>query len=396
LSWRKKVLFSIITLAGLFLVLELFFRVIFSFYVGPSVLLYGTPFDRQKIQPATRKKEKKPEAKTFLYSMPLEEWYRQRNVEIHPNEFKGYSKYFAKQKRIDFDLETGESFDVTINDRGFRGRNFSDHKEPGVIRVLCLGASSTFGYFDRDDETYPVYLEQILNERYPGQEKFEVINFGIPHLSSGEINNLFLAEGIRLEPDIVTFYEGNNDCEPPQQWLNKSYAHAVIKKIGRTLIIAKFIDSISSKYLKILYPSMSDKFISDISNNFIENISRINKECRDTGILFIVANQQKNSQSFDRDELKDLTYQEEVAKTLEKLRKTGALLHPELQFLIHSELMKKLKPWAKTNHVPFVDVIARLDHDRDVLVSWVHLSPKGNQMVAEALAERILEYDYGN
>jgi hypothetical protein len=39
--------------------------------------------------------------------------------------------------------------------------------------------------------------------------------------------------------------------------------------------------------------------------------------------------------------------------------------------------------------VPFVDVVKALDQDRDVLVSWVHLSPRGNRMIADAFAEEI-------
>lgn len=394
LTWKKKIVFSFITATAAFLLFELCFRVFFAFYVGPSVLLYGTPFARKEVKvtpSASQVLKTEPEAKDYLYSMSQEEWNKRRSVELHPNELQGYSKYYPNQKRIDFDLATGEPFNVTINKRGFRGRDFADQKEPGVIRVICLGASSTFGYFDRDDETYPVYLEQLLNKKYAGKVKFEVINFGIPHLDSTQIYNLFVTEGIPLHPDIVTFYEGNNDSSPPPEWLKKSLVHAAIKKLGRVLIMAKFIDSIASEYLE---QSLSEKAVADISDNFINQLSKMNQECRKRGILFIVANQQRNSQAFDRAMLKNLTYQQEVEKIQAKLQARGALLHPELALLIHSVLMKKEKVWTEENKVPFVDVIARLDHDRDVLVSWVHLSARGNRMVARALADKILEYNW--
>jgi hypothetical protein len=136
---------------------------------------------------------------------------------------------------------------------------------------------------------------------------------------------------------------------------------------------------------------LASKEIQEINNSYIYYISKIYEECKNRGIKFVLANQQKNSQAFDREALKHLTYQEEVAKIKDKFSNTGALLHPELAFLIHSVLMKNLEVWAKTNEIPFVDIISRLDHDRDVLVSWVHLSPRGNHMIAEALAEKILE-----
>jgi len=392
LTWKKKIVFYMIACGASLLLLELCFRVFFAFYVGPSVLLYGTPFDRAQIEGAASTPgtnvEVEREAKTYMFKMTEDEWNRRRNVELHPNELKGYSKYFPNQKRVDFDVDTGERFDVTINTHGFRGEDFLEQKEREVVRVLCLGASSTFGYFDRDDETYPVYLEQILNQRYAGKAKFEVINFGIPHLPSEQIYNLFAAEGLPLKPDIVTFYEGNNDSDPPQRWLNQSLAHAAIKKLGRYLVTAKFVDSIASKYLR---QSLAEQAVTDISAKFINQVSKINQECYKRGILFIVANQQRNSQAFDRAELKTMTYQQEVEKIQDKLQHTGALLHPELALLIHSVLMEKLKDWTETNQVPFVDVISRLDHDRDVLVSWVHLSAKGNLMVANALADKIIE-----
>src|SRR5262249_13086620 len=81
---------------------------------------------------------------------------------------------------------------------------------PGVTRVVTLGASSTFGFSDRDDETYPYYLEQFLNHDAHGK-RFEVINLGIPHLKSDQIAALFEQEALPLRPDVVTFYEGIND-----------------------------------------------------------------------------------------------------------------------------------------------------------------------------------------
>lgn len=68
----------------------------------------------------------------------------------------------------------------------------------------------------------------------------------------------------------------------------------------------------------------------------------------------------------------------------------GGLTSQELNFLRHSRLMRELEIWAASQDVPLVDVISALDGDRDVLVSWVHLSPRGNQMVAAAFAQEIL------
>lgn len=77
--------------------------------------------------------------------------------------------------------------------------------------MVTLGASSTFGYYTRDDETYPHYLERYLSQRLAAGSRAEVINLGIPHLRSEEILALFRAEGLPLDPDVVTVYLGAND-----------------------------------------------------------------------------------------------------------------------------------------------------------------------------------------
>jgi hypothetical protein len=289
LSWRRKLVFSVITLCAAFLILELCFRIFFAFMAGSSAFLYGTGLARQEVSASPEKlHDQLPEVKTFRHEKSQNEWNEHRNVVTNPNELQGYSKYFPNQKKIDFDVETGERFEVTINSRGFRGREFFDRKEPGVIRIVTLGSSSTFGYFNKDDSTYPVYLERILNESYSGKLKFEVINVGIPHLTSAQILGLFSAEVIQLKPDIVTFYEGNNDSEPPKQWLNKSLVHAAIKKAGRVFMVPHFLDSISSSKIQILYPSMSDKEVSHIRETFLSNISEIYHQCQEDGICLLL------------------------------------------------------------------------------------------------------------
>ena len=52
--------------------------------------------------------------------------------------------------------------------------------------------------------------------------------------------------------------------------------------------------------------------------------------------------------------------------------------------------MQNLADWALRQNVPFVDVIAALDQDRQNLLSWVHLTPQANRVIAEKLAEPIL------
>ena len=391
--------FTIVVLVTLVL-FEVGARVYFSFKVGPSILLYGTSFDREHVEAAVRSDDEGPagmgEAKTYLGKMSNDEWKSKRNVVTHANSPGNYSKYFPNQKRVDFDIDTGESFEVTINSRGVRGEDFSDKKKPGVIRVITLGSSSTFGYFDRDDETYPAYLEEILNKSWPGDVTVEVINLGVPHLKAENILDLFLAEGVDLDPDVVTFYEGNNDAgkmRTAYKSVGNSSVGADSAESQGYFITVDWIKSLIDNNLRNRYAvSDFEEAVAEISEEFVGDINRIYQECSKRGILFVVANQQKNSQTVPRNDLKGMTYQEEVDLIMPKLTGKEKLTQWQVLFLSHAVLVKDLEVWAQENNVPFVDAIAALDNNRDVLVSWVHLSPRGNQMLAEALAEKILSF----
>ena len=47
---------------------------------------------------------------------------------------------------------------------------------------------------------------------------------------------------------------------------------------------------------------------------------------------------------------------------------------------------------ASTSKVPFVDMIKIIDPERDVLLNWVHLSKRGNEIVAAAFAREIEKF----
>ncbi|BFU90350.1 MAG: hypothetical protein NTAFB01_15370 [Nitrospira sp.] len=355
-------------------VVEAGFRTVLAFRVGPSVLFYGSRFQRQVI-PADQTGKK------------------------HGNTQQGYTKFFPNEARIDFDHETKETFKVSINSRGFRGGEISEAKKPGVIRIVTLGDSSTFGYHDRDNETYPYYLEQRLNEDLPSKDKFEVINLGIPHLHSEEILALFYAEAIPLQPDVVTVYEGITDAARGNPSLGQQLSASTPLKaaygVARDhLVTIAFVDSILQN--TIAKPTFNrgqiDQHIAGTSEHFIGNIDKLYRECQRRGIILVALKQQAKSNIIKEADMKGVTYAQEVQVIKDKLEKEGAIKDRELQLFTHSVLTTDLEHWADSNRVPFVNVQKVLDQDRDVLTTWIHLSPRGNRMIADALAKEITKW----
>jgi lysophospholipase L1-like esterase len=77
-----------------------------------------------------------------------------------------------------------------LNSLGYR----SPEPRGGTIRVVCFGASETFGLYEADKEEYPRQLERDLNARL-GKDIFQVVNVAYP----GET----VASSILRVPEIV-------------------------------------------------------------------------------------------------------------------------------------------------------------------------------------------------
>jgi lysophospholipase L1-like esterase len=107
------------------------------------------------------------------------------------------------------DLEVGgRRYSILINSLGYRTREFSASKPSDVVRVVCIGGSTTI-QGETNATTYPAQLEDMLRSRHPST-KIEVLNLGV----SGVDSAFWASRGYRFldwSPDVVVQYEGVND-----------------------------------------------------------------------------------------------------------------------------------------------------------------------------------------
>ncbi len=372
--------------------LEFGVRVIFAAKTGARTMLYGTPWQRNTSQ--------QPVGDEVLHEA---RWQRTHSVNLpRKNSGEGYAKFFPHESRRTYDVDSGKVFEVRINNHGFRGEDFEIRKPPGTTRVITLGSSSTFGYYDRDNETYPYYLDVALKERC-GADSIEVLNLGVPHLISEEIAALFFEEGLSYQPDVVTLYSGNNDSMiPPTQERAAevmTLRRRAIESLARRSLIVRFLSYLreGGEELASIGGSLIGVHARERSDFFLEHVERIAKACEERGIAFIAMNQQKKSTSWwpssaaYRERMRSLTYQQEIAQTRARAEVDGELTNFELSMLVHGQMMEALRGWTQANQVPFVDIIEALDRDRHLLLSYVHLHPEANRMIAARLAEVIVD-----
>src|SRR5258708_25236363 len=88
-----------------------------------------------------------------------------------------------------------------LNSLGYRGPEL----HAGRTRIICIGASETFGLYEDEDQEYPRQLERELNRR-AGRDAFEVVNAAYAGLVlDNEMQRLpEIAETVR--PQIALLY----------------------------------------------------------------------------------------------------------------------------------------------------------------------------------------------
>ncbi len=112
-----------------------------------------------------------------------------------------------------------------MNLDGFRERECTVEKDPGVFRIACLGDSFTYGTGVRAGERWTEKLEAQLNSsstRPAGVDRYEVLNFGIPGYGTREELRLYEEVVRSYQADLVVLMMCWNDHVP----LNEEFALA--------------------------------------------------------------------------------------------------------------------------------------------------------------------------
>ena len=97
------------------------------------------------------------------------------------------------------------------NSLGYRDREHTEAKPPGVFRIAVLGDSIGAGLLvERFEDTFPAILERLLRER--GHDA-EVINFSVSGYNTLQEVETLAEKGLRYQPDLVLLAYSMNDRE---------------------------------------------------------------------------------------------------------------------------------------------------------------------------------------
>ena len=148
-------------------------------------------------------------------------WIAQVNCEFEENEiFKSMDKEKRRQLCVDlYEVKTigdelipnQQSKSITVNSLGFRGDEFSIVKNDDIFRIFMLGGSTMFGHGATSDQTtIPGYIQDFF-QNHNTDFKIEIINGGIQGADSYAELKLIKTKLMSYSPDMVIVYDGWND-----------------------------------------------------------------------------------------------------------------------------------------------------------------------------------------
>jgi tetratricopeptide (TPR) repeat protein/lysophospholipase L1-like esterase len=115
--------------------------------------------------------------------------------------------------RLGYELRPGAVINevIHINSDGFRGREFSRRKKPGVYRIIVVGDSISFGWWERRRETWPAVLEDLLSRYAPEECRFEVYNMSVGGYNAAQEYELIQGRVPEFHPDLILLQYCVND-----------------------------------------------------------------------------------------------------------------------------------------------------------------------------------------
>ncbi|MHC5210479.1 MAG: SGNH/GDSL hydrolase family protein [Planctomycetota bacterium] len=275
------------------------------------------------------------------------------------------------------------------NAYGMRGPERSPPKPPGVVRILCLGGSTTYGSGLDADEAYPARLAAALARDAPEGTRYEVLNCGVPGYTSIESLVALELRLLDFDPDGIVVYHGINDARMIQtrgfrpdythmrrtwrdpdistmEWwlLRHSRAYAwLAHTLGFGLKSVRLEELVFVEEAPTLYRSPDEDGVNQRGvAAFLRNIRHMVALARAQGV--------------------------DVVLTTFAMRELPGKPRPEQDYAPTVAAMnRQLAGYAEREHLPLVDMAAGLNRRADLFYDAIHFNARGTEAQADLVLQ---------
>lgn len=262
----------------------------------------------------------------------------------------------------------GERFVVRMNSEGYRTREFELPKPRGLVRIACIGGSTTVAG-RTNEETYPALLEAKLRRRFPGLP-LEVLNLGVSS-ATAEYWQARMPRVLGYQPDVIVEYPGVNDISW-QALPRFASAHPGRGRYYRSLLVQRLVPF----PVEELDPYLGETFTT---------LGDTDRASRERGVAFLVGSFAGPDPERTKGELrKHLDYNAEFWFRRFPLHSYATWARVVARY---NELFLR---FVNRYHVPYAPVHERLS-DPSVFIDVCHLTPEGIDRLAEAFLPEVAE-----
>ncbi len=269
----------------------------------------------------------------------------------------------------------GVIFDT--NNYGFRDCDVAVPKPPDIIRLLCIGGSTT-EEGPTNDTTYPKLLEKALNGHFGGGKRVEVLNCGVSGMTtSGHVARL--ADYLAFDPEMLVFYEGVNDIHRDLV----EYWRTINSPLWRRLLsCSRFV---RWQLNSALYPNDAT-MREGIRGLFIENLRAIGYVARSRGIRMAICSVPcPDSRRVPGNERRFYDY----------CARTGGL-DPCLDLKTYGHILgllnEEIRALCAREGFLYVPVAEHIEGGYDTFTDIYHMTNSGIERKAETIFECMKEY----
>lgn len=278
---------------------------------------------------------------------------------------------------------------IYFNSEGLRSEEINEKPAEGVMRILCIGDSITYGgWFTDQKDTYPYLLRDVLNRN--SKYHFEAINASAPSWGIGNEEAYLRNYGIynsqivilQIMIDDLFGIKSNGDL------IGESPNYPVKKPL---LAIQEIFQRGFFKYKKhfiknneVQYPDNKDAILADSSGDGLESLRQLKPKINTETEINLFNNLVS------------------ISKIKGMVEKNNAeliviMLEPCDEPKSHYDLNKFAKSMLEMTlselNAAYVDLKKEtsLCKEKDVFYDRIHPNSKGNKIIAEELADFILK-----
>jgi hypothetical protein len=285
-----------------------------------------------------------------------------------------------------------------LNEFGFRSPTMNERADAGVIRIVILGASETFGQRESRGKEYPAQLAGMLESHR--RSRFEVINAALPGMTVRSMRDYWASWVSRFRPELVVIYPsthlylGDNVAESPAT--NEGGAKPDVPKLELALQ-SRFYERLRSltpgfyrrwrnrqviqamtanKPPGWLFESLPEDRLQHLTNDLDCLVRAISSSGGKPILLTHAVRSAATLRPEDRDDL-------------EAVRPFVPRATPETLLAFEQEANRRIVRLSIDAGIPVIDVAGTLSGRREWFVDLVHFSDQGAEVVARLLRDWI-------